>query len=189
MRRLHLTAQIAQAALPTRWPSDMGSKNLGAETRAASPNTSELTATKGRKSMIRQRSDRVSASFFGFLLRYVLAGILVLGLSTAANAAVVISPDGLLVNAQKGFDREVATFTSNDSPAQPASAYSATITWGDGTPGSVGTIKGPVGGVFSVTASHTYAHEGNYTMTVQITDSLDSTTVSATTPLTVLPSI
>jgi hypothetical protein len=139
--------------------------------------------------MITQGSDRMSVSFFGFLFRSVLASILVLVSSTVATAAVVISPDGLAVNAQNAFSREVATFTSNDSPAQSASAYSATITWGDGTPGSVGTIKGPVGGVFSVTASHTYAHEGTYTMTVQITDSLDSTTVSATTPLTVLPSI
>jgi hypothetical protein len=135
-----------------------------------------------------QATDRVGVSFSPVLCHAVLACILVL-LPTVAGAAVMISPNGLILNAQKVFNGEVATFTSNDSPAQPASTYSATISWGDGTPGSVGTITGPVRGVFSITASHSYAQQGNYTMTVQVTDSLDSTTVPATTPLTVLPSI
>lgn len=139
--------------------------------------------------MTTRATDSVGAPFFGGLPCAALITVLVLLLPTVASAAVVISPQGLSLNAQVAFKGEVATFTSSDSPAQPASAYSATVTWGDGTPGSVGKITGPVGGVFSITASHTYAQAGTYTMNVMVTDSLDSTTVPATTPLTVLPSI
>jgi hypothetical protein len=132
-------------------------------------------------------TDRVGVSFSSVLFRAVLVGVLVL--PTAALGTIVIFPRGLSLNAQVAFNGEVATFTSNDSPAQPASTYSATVTWGDGSRGSLGTITGPVRGVFSVTASHTYLQAGTYTMNVMVTDSLDSTTVPATTPLTVLPSI
>jgi hypothetical protein len=134
-------------------------------------------------------TDRAGFSFFGALFRAVLISVFVLVLPTAASAAAVISAVGLLLNAQVAFNGEVATFTSNDSPAQPAPTYSATISWGDGSPASVASITGPAGGVFSVKASHTYAAAGTYTMTVLVTDSFDSTTVPATTTLTVLPSI
>lgn len=132
--------------------------------------------------------DSVRDSLCDVLFRAALACAFVI-LPTAACAGVVISPQGLSLNAQTAFNGVVATFTSNDSPAQPASTYTATVTWGDGTPGSAAKIAGPVGGVFSVTASHTYAQAGTYTVNVMVTDGLDSTTTPATTPLTVLPSI
>ena len=134
-------------------------------------------------------TDCVDVSFFGVLFRAVLISVLVLVLPTAARAAAVVSPGGLLLNAKVAFNGEVATFTSNDSPAQPASTYSAMISWGDGSPASAGSITGPASGVFSVKASHTYQAAGTYTMTVTVTDSFDSTSVPATTILTVLPSI
>ena len=134
-------------------------------------------------------TDRLGVSFFDVLPRAVLLCVVVLILPTAARAAAVISPVSLLLNAQVAFNGEVATFTSNDSPAQPASNYSAAISWGDGSPPSSGTITGRAGGPFSVNARHTYAKSGTYTMTVTVTDSLDSTSVPATAPLTVLPSI
>jgi hypothetical protein len=54
----------------------------------------------------------------------------------------------------------VATF-SDAGGNGPASQYTATIDWGDGTT-SPGTITGPSDGAFSVTGSHTYAEEGLY---------------------------
>ena len=132
---------------------------------------------------------RVGVAFLGVLPRAVLMCVLVLVLPAVAHAAAVVSPASPLLNAQVAFKGQVATFTSSDSPAQPGSAYSATISWGDGSSPSAGSITGPVGGVFSVTASHTYANSGTYTMTVTVTDNFDSTTVPATTTLIVLPSI
>jgi hypothetical protein len=70
---------------------------------------------------------------------------------------------------------QVATFTS-DNTSDPASAYVATIDWGDGTTttgtltGSNGafTVLGPVGG-------HIYADEGNETVSVTVTRPADGT--------------
>ncbi|MBV8912619.1 MAG: hypothetical protein JOZ05_06230, partial [Acetobacteraceae bacterium] len=51
----------------------------------------------------------------------------------------------------------VASFTDSNA-ADPASGFTATITWGDGT-SSAGTVAG-ANGAFTVTAGHTYADEG-----------------------------
>ena len=132
---------------------------------------------------------RAGVAFFWVLRRAGLMCVLVLVVPMVARAAAVVYPASPLLNAKVAFNGQVATFTSSDSPAQPGSAYSATISWGDGSWPTAGSIAGPVDGVFSVTASHTYANSGTYTMTVTVTDKFDSTTVPATTPLTVLPSI
>jgi len=72
----------------------------------------------------------------------------------------------------------VATFTDPD-PNSVASDYSATIDWGDSTGTTAGVVSGPTGGPFTVKGSHTYADEGNYTITVTITDA-DTPTNTAT---------
>jgi hypothetical protein len=72
----------------------------------------------------------------------------------------------------------LATFTDPD-PAAQATQYAASITWGDGTPATTGTISGPTGGPFTVTGNHTYGDEGSYPITVIITDT-DNTANSAT---------
>lgn len=74
-----------------------------------------------------------------------------------------------------------ATFTdpggAEPNPSDPTggipSHYTASINWGDLTPATAGTITyvGSVGsktGVFTVTGSHAYAHEGTYTVTTTI---------------------
>src|SRR5206468_1202539 len=88
-----------------------------------------------------------------------------------------ISEENEVLSAQGGFNitgvegqpinnATVATFKTDGS--EPASAFSATINWGDGTT-STGTISGPSGGVFTVTGSHTYANTGQFTISVTIT--------------------
>jgi hypothetical protein len=63
----------------------------------------------------------------------------------------------------------VATFTDGD-PNGLASQFKATITWGDGTAASTGTIVAS-GSTFTVTGSHTFASPGRYTVSVAIQDS------------------
>lgn len=60
----------------------------------------------------------------------------------------------------------VATFT--DPANLPASAYKATIDWGDGTT-STGTITTTGNGSYKVTGRHVYADDGSYKVTVTIT--------------------
>jgi len=72
----------------------------------------------------------------------------------------------------------VATINDPDTSAT-ASAYTATINWGDNT-SSAGTITGG-GGSFNVTGSHIYSAAGTYPVTVTITSvstSLGSSTVT-----------
>jgi hypothetical protein len=80
----------------------------------------------------------------------------------------------------------VATFT-DPSGSAPLSAYSAAINWGDGSPPSLGTISGPVNGVYTVTGSHTYTEESGtastnwrpYTLTVTVYKDADLLSVVA----------
>ena len=71
----------------------------------------------------------------------------------------------------------VAAFTSND-PSAAASRFTAAIDWGDGTSGP-GTVAQTAGG-FSVSGSHTYADEGSYQASVNVTDSASDLSGTAT---------
>ncbi|HJT59856.1 MAG TPA: choice-of-anchor Q domain-containing protein [Ktedonobacteraceae bacterium] len=76
------------------------------------------------------------------------------------------SLSGTRVNATEGaaFNGEVAsgTYTGNGS-------LSATINWGDGAH-SRGIISGT--GTFTVSGSHTYAEEGNYTISITVSNGI-----------------
>jgi Kelch motif len=76
----------------------------------------------------------------------------------------------------------VATFSDADQNTAP-STYAATINWGDAST-SAGTVTGNRGSGFTVTGGHTYAEEGSFTITVQISD-LDGNSVSASSSATV----
>ncbi|OYV85888.1 MAG: hypothetical protein B7Z73_12710, partial [Planctomycetia bacterium 21-64-5] len=91
-----------------------------------------------------------------------------------------VTPSGVAIAATEAaaFSGEVATFTSVD----PASDFSATIDWGDGTV-TAGTITGS--GTFTVDGTHTYADEGTPSVSVTITDAFDGTTATATSTATV----
>lgn len=106
-------------------------------------------------------------------------------LTRSSNAVVVrlrppISAHGLAVRATEGqqLTAAVATFTDPEASAS-ASEYAASVDWGDGSAPTSGAISGS-GGVFSVTAPHTYADEGAGEVTVRISD-LDNEANGATT--------
>jgi phosphatidylinositol-3-phosphatase len=81
----------------------------------------------------------------------------------------VISVTGVTATSTQGvtFSGNVATFTDADGDTN-ASDFTATIAWGDGNT-TAGTVNSSASGL-SVSGSHTYATEGNYTPMVTITD-------------------
>jgi len=127
-----------------------------------------------------------SISLFSNSCRAILAGALLLLLSTAANATVAVTAIAISPIETQAFNGAVATFTSDDVPAQPVGNYSAVIDWGDLT-SSAGVITQPggAGTAFQVAGGHTYAEDGLYTLTVTVTDTFAGTSVPASTPITV----
>jgi hypothetical protein len=103
------------------------------------------------------------------------------GSSNAGTSAQVadapLAAAGAAVSATQAasFSATVATFTYGN-PNASAAAFSATISWGDGT-SSTGSISGS-NGSFSVGGTHSYATQGSFTVTTTITDANDSTVVA-----------
>jgi hypothetical protein len=98
------------------------------------------------------------------------------GASSTANSTAVIADAslaaaGVNISAVKGtsFTGTVATFTDAD-PAGVKGDYTATITWGDGTKASAGTVASDGHGGFTVTGTHTYTKAGTFTIKVVIKD-------------------
>ena len=87
---------------------------------------------------------------------------------STTTGACVTGAAGASISAAEGAsaNRTVATFT-DPTDSSPASAYAATIDWGDGTT-SAGTITGSAGS-FSVSGTHAYADEGTYAVLTTIT--------------------
>jgi hypothetical protein len=73
---------------------------------------------------------------------------------------------------------QVATF-SDGITGDDASAFTATIDWGDGTT-DTGTISGSNGSFTVTTAGHNYADEGNDTITTTVTRTADNQQVAMT---------
>jgi hypothetical protein len=82
---------------------------------------------------------------------------------------------GSIVSATEGnaFSGQVATFINIGYPGNPASDFTATIDWGDGTV-DAGTVTGS-DGFFSVSGTHTYADEGTFSTTITLTDDAPGT--------------
>jgi hypothetical protein len=97
-----------------------------------------------------------------------------------AAQATVTGLTGIPDTLQEGvaFNGTVANFTSADS------AFNATIDWGDGTT-TPGTVVAAGAGSFNVNGLHTYAEEGNFTVSIDVTDTTDSTSGSTTAAFTV----
>jgi PKD repeat protein len=70
---------------------------------------------------------------------------------------------------------KIADFTDSDL-TDLLSGFTATIDWGDGS-ASAGTITGSSGS-FSVEGGHSYADEGNFTLTATVVRSADNATIT-----------
>ena len=92
--------------------------------------------------------------------------------NTAVAAATVSEPPIYIsgttsVSGKKVNNQTVASFTHANG-IEPASAFTATINWGDGTTSS-GTIS-LSGTTYSVKGSHTYASGGSHTITTTVVE-------------------
>jgi len=99
--------------------------------------------------------------------------------ASVANPSVVAS-GGLSLTGSEGTSLGTKTVASFTDPGGPEAIgdYSASINWGDGTTATAGTIT-VAGTTFTVSGSHTYGEEGNYTITVTV--SHESTTAQTVT--------
>jgi hypothetical protein len=97
--------------------------------------------------------------------------------ATLQTGGATLTAVGSSVSATEGhgFTGQVATFSDTDT--QAASAYAATIHWGDGATSS-GTVSQTAPGHYAVSASHTYAEAGSYSVAVKISDT-DGTSATA----------
>jgi hypothetical protein len=88
----------------------------------------------------------------------------------------LISPDPVAGVSSTGV---VAKLTDGDGNTEPA-RYSARNQWGDGK-SSMGTVAADPGGGFDVVGTHTFAQDGTFRVTAQISDKDgDSASVSTT---------
>src|SRR5262249_21715957 len=74
----------------------------------------------------------------------------------------------------------VAIFTNLSYPSNPASDFTATIDWGDGTT-TPGTVTGDGFGNYTVSGSHAYADEGSFTASVTLADDAPGTATAMVT--------
>ena len=94
----------------------------------------------------------------------------------------VPSPTAIIPTTFNITPTEGAPFSGNaalfldDNATDQASAYQATLNWGDGSPTVTGTVTGG-GGYFAVSGSHTYAVAGTYQVDAKVTDQFGATDV------------
>lgn len=106
------------------------------------------------------------------------ASITITGAATVAEAP--LAAEGIAVSGQEltPLTAPVAMFTHGDG-SEPASGFSATVDWGDGTTGK-GTVT-ESGGTYTVSGSHTYAEDGTYQVSAVIDDTSSGATTANTT--------
>jgi hypothetical protein len=124
--------------------------------------SSHTYAEEGNYTLSVQVRDDGAASISGSL-KVAVADAALANLSITKLAATEGKATGTI---------RVVTFHDSNLGA-PATDFTATITWGDGTT----TVSGATGGLislgngyFGLNAGHTYAEEGNYTVSVQVRD-------------------
>jgi hypothetical protein len=96
-----------------------------------------------------------------------VSGSVTLSVADAALGNLVVTDPGGEVEGKGTGTFTLATFRDANTAA-PATDFTATIRWGDGS--SSGTVVSTGGGSFAVLASHTFAEEGAKTVAVQVLD-------------------
>jgi len=101
--------------------------------------------------------------------------------STALVGDAPLTAIGSPVSSVEGgaFSGVVATFTDANANA-PEADFTALITWGDGNT-SPGIITSTASGGFAVSGTNSYAEEGTYVVSVQITDVGSASAIATTT--------
>ena len=91
------------------------------------------------------------------------------GSAAVVNATPLVSV--LPISPQEGLTfNGVVADVSDPGDSEPATAYTATINWGDGSGATSAALSGPTGGPFTISGSHTYAQMGQYGPTVSVTN-------------------
>jgi uncharacterized repeat protein (TIGR01451 family) len=88
--------------------------------------------------------------------------------TTTSLSEPAISVSGAITTRNRTFSGQTATFT-HTSGVEPASAFIATINWGDGIT-STGAISQLSNGSYSVTGNHTYAGGSKHKITTTVTE-------------------
>lgn len=88
--------------------------------------------------------------------------------TTPLDQQITVSNRSLTATEGTAFSGTVASFTDPD-PNGTAGEYVASVDWGDGHTTSA-VVSGTTGGPFTVTGTHIYTEEGNYTATVNVHD-------------------
>lgn len=100
------------------------------------------------------------------------------GATAQATSSAAIADAALSAGASRPFSAvegaaysgPIASFTDAGG-AEPAQSYAVTINWGDGTaPDTQSATVTASGNTLSVQGSHTYAEEGNYSLSISVTD-------------------
>lgn len=95
------------------------------------------------------------------------------GTPSSARSPMNVDDAAIQVTSRAIAATEGAVFTTvvanlrDDNPFGTASEFTADIDWGDGVLGT-GTIAGPPGGPYTVTAGHTYGRYGTYSVTITV---------------------
>jgi hypothetical protein len=101
--------------------------------------------------------------------------------ATVSDTAPLVSGIPVKFTKTEIFTAPVADITEVTGAApEPISHYTATISWGDGTPATAGTIEAIPGGAW-VVGTHTYAGNGPYTVTVTVHDDGGAVVAATTT--------
>ncbi|HWB12842.1 MAG TPA: DUF4214 domain-containing protein [Pirellulales bacterium] len=152
-----LTATPAQGALL-----------LGGQTLAAGSTFTQDDVNSGR---VAYKASEEGGDSFGFSVSATGAASLTGTFLIATSDPAVVPTGGFTFNAVEGASSSVQTVATFTDPGgfEPRASYSAEINWGDGT-SSAGTIILPAAGqaAATVTGQHTYAEEGNYTLSIAI---------------------
>ena len=105
---------------------------------------------------------------------------------TTALSEPAISVSGSFTTRSRTWSGQTATFT-HASGVEPASAFVATINWGDGTT-SAGTITQLSNGSYSVTGSHAYSGGNKHRISTSVTEAGNAVAKMDVDPATLPPS-
>jgi hypothetical protein len=94
------------------------------------------------------------------------------------DATISAQPATFTATEGQSFTETVASFTDPDASATTGE-YLASIDWGDGSPLDSAAAIAESEGVFFVSGTHTYAEEGEHSVTVTVTDSDNTSNAAA----------